>query len=164
MRKSSAIPFGILVIVATSAALTVPALADVTPVPISATVTVPSVLTLTGTSPTVNFGTINAGSSGTVTAAEVYQVGGNTASTVSLTPVNGGFHTAIGQPDKFGDQQLSVNGATFPGPAAQPSPLDVHDVGSAGGSFSDDWTLAVPNGIQAANLNAQFSLSVVATG
>jgi hypothetical protein len=126
-------------------------------VTVNATTTTAETISLTGVSATVNFPTIQVGSTGTATGAEQYTVataGPGTGFTLTITPADskligcGGPGCTIPNNDlSITENSLSTT-VNFSGTAATPQTIDTTSTNPSSVSFNEDWHLAVPPGTQ----------------
>lgn len=144
------------------------ALADSSPV--TASVAVPSTVTLTGVSPSITFPETPNGSTANATGAESYVVETNDSAGYTLTLGSGAKQFASG-PNSIPDQgNLQIMETGFhPGQATllqlvvgNPVTLNQTNAPATGDHYTEDWSLAIPSGQASGNYSQAFTYT--ATG
>lgn len=123
---------------------------------VSVSATVGEYITLTGLSPTINFGQLVAGQPSTVNAAETYTIGTNDPSGYSVTLTPGGSALTNGGSGTIPNSALSIvetEGVAVPGEVIHLSGASVITLDSEGvmaDTYQENWTLQAPSPLPAA--------------
>lgn len=163
MRKASII--GGLATGALVFGLATPAFAAGTPV--HATVQVETTLTLQGISSTVAFGQVVPGTTSTQAGAENPEVITNDThgANIIVTPENGGFHSAVGQPDQIPNSAVSIttHGVGQGTVNLGSGPVNVAQAAIGDNTYAEDWSINVASTVPAGDpLFADYDYSAVA--
>jgi hypothetical protein len=134
--------------------------------PVHATVQVATTLTLSGINPNVAFGIVIPGTTSTVTGAQSPHVVTNSSrgANIVVTPQNGGFHIATGQPDIIPDSAVSVT-TTGQGTVSllNGSPVTVAVAGMGDNTYTQDWSIHPDSATPAGDsLFADFEYAAIA--
>jgi hypothetical protein len=134
---------------------------------VNACATVPSVLSITGLTGAINFGTVNPAQPNTVTGAEAYTVVTNqpTGYVATITGSDSGLSDGT---QNIGNQTITVtetgyNAGSYTFSSDESAPLQVGaDTGASNDAYAENWTWTPPYNTEPGNFTETFTYAVVA--
>jgi hypothetical protein len=120
---------------------------------------------VSGFSTSVAFPGAVPGDSVTVPGAQSYRIITNHpgGATIAMRNANGGWHTAVGQPDVMDNSALKVRCDSGTLTMPHDGTITLASVPVGDHSYTDDWTLSIPGGLTfKGDLNAQYEIVVSA--